>query len=281
MVKIKELRKTALKELGATTNDSPLADIDYILLNLLNFSRTDILLGDKTLDSNQKKLFDEAFAQLKSGKPVQYTTGGCEFMSLWFETSVSTLIPRADTETLVELIIEKYKEAGKINILDIGTGTGCIAISLAHFLPDAKVWGVDISPEAIKTAENNARSLGVSDRSSFSQWDILKGFPLLPAEMDIVVSNPPYIPDADVLYLSEKVKDFEPVSALAGGTDGLDFYRNITDNVKLTRNGCLAFEVGINQAEDVIAIMERRFSQIKTEKDLSGISRVVWGILKD
>ncbi len=281
MVKIKELRKNALKALEQTKSDSPLADIDYLLLHLLHFSREDLILGDKTLDSHQVQLFDSALTELKKGVPVQYTAGGCEFMSLWFETSKSTLVPRADTETLVELIIEKYKNKGPLNILDIGTGTGCIAISLAHFLPEARVFGIDISPKALETAENNAKNLGVADRSSFFQWDILKGFPDLPAEMDIIVSNPPYIPDADILFLSEKVKDFEPISALAGGTDGLHFYRNITENVKLAKNGCLAFEVGINQAEDVASIMEKRFSQIKTEKDLNGIDRVVWGILKD
>ncbi len=281
MVKIKELRKTALKVLEQTKNDSPLADIDYLLLHMLHFSREDLILGDKTLDNQQLQLFDNALTELQKGVPVQYTAGGCEFMSLWFATSKSTLVPRADTEVLVELIIENFKGKGTLNILDIGTGTGCIAISLAHFLPNARVFGIDILPEAIKTAENNAKNLGVSDRCHFFQWDILKGFPSLPAEMDIVVSNPPYIPDVDVLTLDEKVKDFEPVSALAGGTDGLDFYRKITENVQLTKNGCLAFEVGINQAEDVTRIMEKRFSQIKTKKDLSGIDRVVWGILKD
>ncbi len=281
MVKIKELRKNALNALEKTKSDSPLADIDYLLLHLLHFSREDLILGDKTLDSHQIQLFDSSLTELKKGVPVQYVAGGCEFMSLWFETSKSTLVPRADTEILVELIIDNYKDKGPLNILDIGTGTGCIAVSLAHFLPDSKVFGIDISPEAVKTAENNAKNLGVSDRCKFFQWDILKGFPPLPAEMDIVVSNPPYIPSADVLTLDEKVKDFEPVSALAGGTDGLDFYRNITENVKLASNGCLAFEVGINQAETVASIMEKRFSQIKTEKDLSGIDRVVWGILRD
>lgn len=280
MVKLKELRKNALKELGATTNDSPLADIDYILLNLLKFSRTDILLGEKTLDCNQKKLFDDAFAQLKSGKPVQYTAGGCEFMSLWFETNESTLIPRADTEILVELIIEKYKDTGEINILDIGTGTGCIAISLAHFLPHSKVWGIDISAEAIKTAKKNAERLGASGRCSFMEWDILRGFPPLAGEIDIVVSNPPYIPDTDIAGLDKKVKEFEPLSALAGGNDGLDFYRKITEDVKLTKNGCLAFEVGINQAMDVCDIMSERFCHIETKKDLSGIDRVVFGLFK-
>ncbi|MBR2452627.1 MAG: peptide chain release factor N(5)-glutamine methyltransferase [Clostridia bacterium] len=280
MVKIKELRKTALKVLEQTKNDSPLADIDYLFLHMLHFSREDLILGDKILDNQQLQLFDNALTELQRGVPVQYVAGGCEFMSLWFATSKSTLVPRADTEILVELLIEKFKNKSPLNILDIGTGTGCIAISLAYFLPDAKVFGIDISPEAVKTAKDNAKVLGVSDRCSFLEWNILKGFPTLPAEMDIVVSNPPYIPDADVLTLDEKVKDFEPVSALAGGTDGLDFYRKITEDVKLAKNGCLAFEVGINQAETVMSIMKNRFSEIKTEKDLSGVDRVVWGTLK-
>ena len=167
MVKIKELRKTALKVLEQTKNDSPLADIDYLFLHMLRFSREDLILGDKTLDNQQLKLFDNALTELQRGVPVQYVAGGCEFMSLWFATSKSTLVPRADTETLVELIIERFKNKNPLNILDIGTGTGCIAISLAHFLPDAKVFGIDISPEAIKTAETNAKNLGVSDRCSF------------------------------------------------------------------------------------------------------------------
>lgn len=280
MVNLKELRKWAVSELEKCGNDSPVADVDYILAHLLGFKKSDIVFGDKLVDVNQKKLFDNALLRLTSGEPVQYVVGGCEFMSLWFEVNSSTLIPRSDTEILVELLIDTAKTRDELNIFEIGTGSGCIAVSLAHYLPKARIVSADISTEALNTAGKNADRLGVADKCEFVQCDIMKEFPAFDKLPDIVVSNPPYIPHNDIAGLEDKVKLHEPLSALDGGCDGLDFYRRIAEDVPMSADGILAFEVGIGQAQDVVKIMSGRFYNIEIHRDIAGIERVVTGRLK-
>ncbi len=280
MVNIKCLRKQAVSELEAVGNDSPKADVDVILLKLLGLTRTEIVCGEKVLSEGEKKIFDNAKERLKNGEPVQYIVGECEFMSLLFAVNSATLIPRADTEILVEEIIRLYDKDRTVNILDIGSGSGCIAVSLAYHLKKAQVWATDISQKALEVATENSKTAGVSERVKFIKHNIMEGFPQINEEMDVIVSNPPYIPKTDCLVLDKKVKEFEPMNALDGGEDGLDFYRQITDIAKLKAGGVLAFEVGINQAEQVAKIMKKRFFEIKIIKDLSGIDRVVMGKLK-
>ncbi len=281
MVRIRELRKKAVEELIATGNDSPNADVDFILTNLLGVDKTDLVIGEKTLDAVSTEKFMQALERVKVGEPVQYAVGGCEFMSLWFGVNSNTLIPRADTEILVETIIERYRNSEKINIFEIGTGSGCIAVSLAYYLPKARVTAVDISKAALDVARKNSKKLGVDGRTEFLECDIMTGIPVLEHLPDVVVSNPPYIPKGDIETLENKVKDFEPMTALDGGADGLDFYRHIAGTIPLTSCGVLAFEVGIGQAGQVAQIMEERFCNIEIVKDLSGIDRVVLGKLRD
>jgi len=276
MVKLKDFRKSAIEQLQINGNDSPSADVDCILQSL-GFSKSHIIIGETELSEAQYEQCTAMLSRLMSGEPVQYIVGGCEFMSLWFKVNSATLIPRCDTEILVEQIIEKTGKKA-VKILDIGTGSGCVAISLAHYLSEATVLSVDISDEALSTATENAGINGVSDRCKFRHCDILTEIPDFPA--DIVVSNPPYIPQKDIETLDAKVKDFEPLSALIGGEDGLDFYRRISQDIPLNESGILAFEVGINQAEAVADLMSKRFEEIEIIKDLSGIDRVVMGKLK-
>lgn len=278
MVKIKDLRKKVISELQQSHNESPHADVDFVLASL-GFSKSDIIIGEKTLNSEQCEKLNNALKRLKNSEPVQYIVGGCEFMSLWFQVNSSTLIPRADTEILVETLIELLKDK-KANIFEVGSGSGCIAISLAKYLPDSKILSVDISPTALKTAAENAKKHEVSDRCHFEKCDILDTFPEFESLPDVVVSNPPYIPKGDIDELEQKVKNFEPLSALDGGEDGLDFYRRISRDVPLANNGILAFEVGINQASDVAELMKSRFENIQIIKDMSGIDRVVLGTKK-
>ncbi len=274
MVRLKDLRRNAKEVLDACKNDSPLADIDCILMSI-GFSKSDILLGEKSLDKVLEKSFWQAIDRLKSGEPVQYITGKAEFMSLEFEVNSATLIPRADTEILVEAVINLCKSLKNPTIFEVGSGSGCIAISLAHYIPDAKVTSADISKAALEVAKRNAKLNNVN--VNFIEHNILDGFPEFEASPDIIVSNPPYIPSADVLALDKKVKDFEPISALDGGADGLDFYRFIIDNAPIMHGGYLVFEVGINQSNQVADLMQNRFEDIKIIKDLAGIERVVVG----
>lgn len=279
MVKLKELRRKAVESLSTCKNDSPLADVDYILKSL-GFNKNDIILGEKTINPELERKFNDAIARLKSGEPVQYIVGECEFMSLVFEVNSKTLIPRSDTEILVESVFELCRDKENVRILEIGSGSGCVAVSLAHLMPNSKVISLDISDEALLVARRNAEKNGVFERVEFIRHNIMEGFPDFKNLHDAVVSNPPYIPHADIEKLEKKVRAFEPLTALDGGADGLDFYRFISKNAPLKDGGLLAFEVGINQAEAVAALMEERFSDITITKDLSGIDRVVTGRLK-
>ena len=280
MVSIKALRRSAAEKLQENGNKSSLADVDFLLRYLLKFSKSDIVLGDKILDPAQIEIFEKALERLLEGEPVQYVVGGCEFMSLWFEVTSDTLIPRADTEILVEKVMELCGNLDEVSIFEIGSGSGCVAVSLAYYLLGARVLSVDISEGAVRVANKNARDLGVDDRCRFEICDVMRGFPVFEELPKVVVSNPPYIPKRDIESLEKKVKSFEPLTALEGGEDGLDFYRLITSQVPICEGGILAFEVGIGQAHEVSEIMRQRFCDIEIIRDLSGIERVVVGRCK-
>lgn len=213
-----------------------------------------------------------------NGEPVQYIIGTAEFMSLEFEVNKYTLIPRQDTETLVEYLIEKIGNKNS-SILDIGTGTGCIGISLAHYCKNSDVTLLDVSENALDTARKNANRNSV--RINFAQMNILEGYP--DKKFDVIVSNPPYIETEVIQGLQTEVKDYEPVLALDGGSDGLIFYRRICKIAPLMLNcrGRLAFEIGYNQGCEVMRLMEENgFSNVEIVKDLCGNDRVVSGIVK-
>lgn len=212
-------------------------------------------------------------------EPVSYITGKREFMGIDFRVKPGVLIPRPETEHLVEFCIDNLNEDAKI--IDLCTGSGAIAVSLAKYLDKSSVTAVDISDIAVELAAFNAKENLVSDRvrvvkaNALEEWDFGMKF-------DAVVSNPPYIPDETVLTLDTDVKDFEPHLALCGGSDGLDFYRAITKNSvhMLCKGGLLVYEVGFDQAEQVARIMSESFENIGFVKDLAGIKRVVYGRLK-
>lgn len=283
MVSLGELRRRAAAELLAHGCDSPKADTDVLLRRLLGFDKTDIILGARSVTDEQEAVFNAALARLKCGEPVQYVTGVCEFMSLDFRVSRDTLIPRADTEILVEAVIGMCRGIPAPNILDIGCGSGCIAVSLARYIRGSRIVGADISDGALDIAAQNAALNRVQDQIDFVKCDIMRDFPECPSNggFDVIVSNPPYIPPRDIERLASKVRDFEPRRALDGGEDGLDFYRRIVSAARLKRGGILAFEVGIGQAEDVRALMQSRFENITIIKDLSGTDRVVTGFLQN
>ena len=238
-----------------------------------------VLNRNKKLTDDEKKHYLELVKRRKEGEPVQYIIGSCEFMSLEFLVDNNVLIPRSDTETLVENIIDMIKDK-KASVLDIGTGSGCIGISLLKYCPNIILECVDISPKALKIAKKNAEKNKVSDRVKFNLMDILNEIP--DRKYDVVVSNPPYIRPDVIEELDRQVKDFEPYTALYGGEDGLLFYKRITDIAPLVLNedGVLAFEIGYDQGDSVKKLLEKDFSKIKLIKDLCGNDRVVLGQLK-
>ncbi len=211
--------------------------------------------------------------------PLQYITGEQEFMGLTFLVNEHVLVPRQDTETLVEQAEKKLLSG--MCLLDLCTGSGCILISLLARVPGVIGLGTDISAEALETAEKNADRLGVGDRARWTLGDI---FAPVEGRFDVIVSNPPYIRREDIDGLMPEVADFEPREALDGGRDGLEFYRRIISEAPeyLKEGGWLFFEIGCDQAEDVTALMrETGFVRTETAQDLSGLDRVVYGCLPE
>ncbi len=206
-------------------------------------------------------------------KPIAYILGHKEFMSMDFVVNEAVLIPRPDTECVVEEAVKLLSVTSTATLLDIGTGSGCIAVSMAKMLPDVQVTAIDCSQDALRVAKENALLHDVADRVIFRQMDILKA---VPAESyDCVISNPPYIATGEMAYLTRDIKDYEPSGALDGGIDGLAFYRRIVSFNCLKEGGYLIFEIGDTQAEAVQELLEKSvlYDNIRIIKDLTGADR--------
>lgn len=282
---IKEVMIKGSSLLKSANIETPAAEAGVLLCEVIKKNKAYLYAYDNyELKEEEVSAYFDAIEKRREGLPLQYITGHQEFMSLDFIVSPSVLIPRADTEILVERVIDWVGECKKdrVSILDIGTGSGCIAVSLAYYLKDSLVTAVDICGDALKIARINAEKAGVEERVAFvgsNLFDALKG---REKAFDVIVSNPPYIAGDEISGLQREVRLHEPMKALYGGEDGLDFYRSITEGaIKFLKpGGLLAFEVGHTQAYDVARLMENRFERIRVFKDLSQIDRVVMGVLK-
>ena len=229
--------------------------------------------GNEEITKEQEKEYMALLEKRAERIPLQYITGEQDFMGLNFKVNPGVLIPRQDTETLVEEVLKAVTPG--MEVLDLCTGSGCIAVSLAKFVPGAKVQGVDISPEALKVSEENARRNGVNVHFFLSDM-----FGQVEGKFDVIVSNPPYIPTGEIQGLMPEVKDFEPHLALDGKEDGLWFYRILAGEGKkyLKPKGTLMVEIGCDQGKDVSRIFkDNGYCDIKVIKDLAGLDRVVTG----
>lgn len=256
-----------------------------ILCKLLDRDKSYIYTyGDMKVSPSVVDKFLELMEKRLSGYPLQYILGEWEFMGLNFYLEEGVLVPRPDTEILVEYIIEYIKRQYnniELNILDLGVGSGAISLSIANYCKNTVVYGVDISDIAIKVANTNKDRLNLLN-VNFFKGDLFE--PLekkdLKGKLQIIASNPPYISKDGIEKLHTTVKDFEPRLALDGGVDGLDFYRKITPISKefLVDNGLLIYEIGFDQGEEVKTIMNLEgFKEISILKDLQGLDRVVLG----
>lgn len=211
----------------------------------------------------------------RAGEPIQYITGEQEFYGLPFRVTPDVLIPRPETEHLVEKALALAAELPNLRILDVGTGSGAIAIALAHNMPHAQITAVDISTAALKIAHENAERNAVSGRIRFLQSDLL--YTVAGEQFDIIVSNPPYVPTADRESLSVEVRDHEPRQALFAGEDGLDVYRRLIPEAFLALGpaGFLLLETGYGQSQAVAGLLsDAGFESIEFVPDLQGIPRV-------
>ncbi len=279
-----------LKKSLDDSSASPLLDAQLIAGLVLGRDRLYLLTNprDEIGAENENEMRVLARKRI-SGIPLQHLTGKQEFMGLDFEVGPQVLIPRPDTEILVEEAIGDLKDRGALIILDIGTGSGAIAVSLAKYLPLSNVYAVDVSKDALETAKRNAASNGVENRIEFLLGNLFEPFEAIGEKADAIVSNPPYIPAGEIDFLQREVAVYEPRGALDGGPDGLDFYRAIAERALrfLKPCGMLYLEVGFDQAGPVENLLkqvkcggESCYNNILRIKDLAGIERVVKASLR-
>lgn len=252
---------------------------EYILTYLLDCSRADLYLKDFKRDARLSERMDRILARRKIGEPIQYLIGSCEFMGLNFKVDKQVLIPRPETEILAEeaIKIAQNEKRKAQNILDIGTGSGNIAIFLAKFLPESRITAIDISSGAIELAKENAILNNVASRIEFAVSDLFSGINK-EKQFDLIVSNPPYIRSNDLPELPVEVK-YEPQMAMDGGKDGLDFYcRIIKDSPDyLKKDGIILMEMGYNQSISIQEIFNSsgNFEILQVISDYSRIERVI------
>ncbi|HEY0162157.1 MAG TPA: peptide chain release factor N(5)-glutamine methyltransferase [Edaphobacter sp.] len=254
-------------------------DAETLALHLLGITRAGLLADpDRELSTAQLDDYEALLARRLQHEPIQYILGTQEFYGLPFRVTPAVLIPRPETEHLVESALERLPHDRPVAIADIGTGSGAIAIALAKHLPQASVTALDLSPSALDVARSNAEALGVSPRLRFVLSDLLSGLP--PEEQrghfDAIVSNPPYIPTTDEPSLHPEVRAYEPHSALFSGKDGLDLYRRLIPAAydALQPGGLLALEIGHGQREAIASLLEG-WHEVGFVDDLQSIPRVV------
>ena len=230
------------------------------------------LHSDDIIEQKDEERYRDLLQKRGSHIPLQHLTGTCDFMGLTFQVNDQVLIPRQDTETLVESALLRLKEGDRA--LDLCTGSGCIILSLEKLGPGIRGLGADISAAALAVAKRNRDSLGLE--SDFCISDLFEG---IEGVFDIIVSNPPYIASGKIPGLMEEVRGFEPLLALDGGADGLDFYRRIIKDARdfLKPGGWLGLEIGYDQREAVEELLRRQgFIKTETLQDLAGLDRTVW-----
>lgn len=273
---IRELIRECIGKLENANIENHVFDANLIVRTVLKLKPIDVVLERESEVSEDAATIARSFCERRCNhEPLQYILGVQEFMGLEFEISRDVLVPRADTETLVEAVLSENRG---MNVLDICSGSGCIALSIAHFNKNAYVIGLDISGGALEISKKNAEKLELSERVRFEKCDILNKIPS--GIYDVIVSNPPYIETEKIDKLQEEVSLFEPRLALDGGADGLIFYRRICSIAPrlLQERGRLYFEVGFNQAGAVAELMKAvGFEKIKIINDLCGVERVVCG----
>jgi len=276
-----ETRRDIRACLQAAGIESPELDARLLLGDVLQLDLTGLMTAHtRKLDAREAATLEALIARRIAGEPVARILGHKEFWGLPFALSPATLVPRPDTETIVEAALELLKQEGRLNdalrIADLGTGSGAILLALLSELPNAHGIGTDINPEAIKTATANAAALGLGDRAAFLVCDYASA---LHAPFDLIVSNPPYIPSRDIDDLAIEVRAHDPHLALDGGADGLDAYRVIAPAAfeLLVPRGVVVVEVGHGQEGDVVRLMaEKGLDQGAPAKaDLNGIPRAV------
>ncbi|MBE5866129.1 MAG: peptide chain release factor N(5)-glutamine methyltransferase [Lachnospiraceae bacterium] len=272
-----ETYKQGVKVLEDAKVPEAALDARLLLEFVCDTNRNTLLVhGDREVTDAEAAKYEEVLAVRAKRIPIQQIMGVQEFMGLEFAVNEHVLIPRQDTEILVEEVLKHIHDG--MRVLDMCTGSGCILVSLMHYSNDCSGVGADLSTEALRVARSNAEKLLSAEKSvEFIQSDL---FEQITGKFEIIVSNPPYIRPDVIETLMPEVRDHEPMMALDGGADGLDFYREIVSGSKeyLAGGGMLFFEIGYDQGEDVKTLMEQAgFAEVNVVQDYAGLDRVVYG----
>jgi release factor glutamine methyltransferase len=271
------LIQDGIKKLKASNIISAGLDTRIILSHVTSQTPEELVLKrDETKPLLLVKKFFKLIESRANHEPIAYIIGHKEFYGIDFKLNKNVLIPRPDSETLIDLAKLYFNSQNKFSILDLGTGSGCLLLTLLHIFPNAKGTAIDISSKALRIAKQNAIALQLNNRTSFIKcdWSNLK----LKNKFNFIISNPPYIKNKDIATLAEGVKNFEPLTALEGGQDGQDCYRKIFLKIKnyLEPNGICIFEIGKGQFNSITKLAEQHgFKLNEFKKDLSGIIRAV------
>jgi len=276
---VREILNEATRELETAGMETARLDAEVLLAFCLNCDRLEFLKNpDMQISKSQLAVFNKLVSRRLKWEPVAYITGRKEFWSFTLEVNKGVLIPRPDTEIILEEALAVGKNIIAPRIADIGTGSGAIALALAKELPEPKITATDISPTALKVAKKNARNLKLGKNIEFLKGDL---FAPVKGLFDIIVSNPPYISAAEYEELPRGVKDFEPKIALLAGQTGVEFYEKLIYQSKnhLKKDGWLLMEIGAPQAEKIRDIMQECafFEDIDVRRDYAGHDRVIKG----
>ncbi|WP_260703164.1 peptide chain release factor N(5)-glutamine methyltransferase [Edaphobacter flagellatus] len=281
---VAEAIQSAAQRLAADPHlsDTARRDAELLLLHVANISKAALIADPaRELAAEQVSAYETAITRRLRHEPIQYITGTQEFFGLTFTVTPAVLIPRPETEHLIETVLERLPHDRPTHIVDVGTGSGAIAIALAVHLPQANITAVDLSPAALDVARSNTRTHGLDARIRFVLSDLLNALSSEPTygHLDAIVSNPPYVPSFDAPQLHPQVREHEPTQALFAGPDGLDIYRRLIPqaHAALKSGGLLAMEIGHGQ-RDALTILLSPWKNVCFLDDLQGIPRVVLAI---
>jgi release factor glutamine methyltransferase len=284
MITVLEVIKLSTEYLQKKGVESPRANAEILLAEILKCKRLELYLSfDKPLAENEVQIYREVIRKRGLRIPLQYIVGNVEFYGLKLIVNEQVLIPRPETELLVEKIINESDKSANLKILDIGSGSGNISLSISKNLQNSKVIGIDLSERALEVAKLNAELNTLQERVEFRLFDIMKDDLNSLGKYDLIVSNPPYVSENDYQNLEPELKNYEPKIALSDNSNGVSFYKRIievSDQI-LNKPGKIYFELGMGQSKQVQNLFEQKwFSNITVTKDYSGIDRIICGELK-
>ena len=279
-VRLGEALQSAIQYLTDEQVPSPRMNAEVLLMFVLGVDRAYLYAHpERELTADEESRYDQALRERATGKPAQYITGHQEFWGMDLIVTPAVLIPRPETEHVIETVLALAGEYPVRTIVDVGAGSGCIALALAKELPRAQITATDISPEALEVAKANAARHQLEQRISFVETDLLRKRDVgsyVSTELDLVVSNPPYVSEEERDKVQREVRKFEPKVAVFGGEHGFDIYRRLVPQAKdaLRTGGWLVMEIGFSQEEEIRRLLSG-WSEVRVTADLQGIPRVV------